>query len=341
MAVLKHSARPGMLALLEAAGVTKREITPSHLGFVLGPRINASGRLANASMAMELLSTQDVARARELAQSIEALNRERMQLQNDIWDLVKARVSERIERGMFQHAIVVGDPSWHEGVVGIVASRVVETFGKPAVVIGNGKGSVRSTRGIDVLQALRDSSAWLKGFGGHRFAAGLSLEMENLEAFSNAFDASVGALLQAGGGRSRETLWIDALAMPGDLDWATYAELGELGPWGPSYPEPVIAVESRALSFRAMKDRHLKINLEGGLEAVWFHTPEPPQILGKRWTESKQPLWWVGVPEVNQFMGRSTRVLRLKDVGTTMSPELLSSFQLSPSEYRPIEAARV
>src|SRR6185312_1032076 len=161
MEVLKRSTKPGVRALLDAAGLTSKDVSPSHLGFVLGPRINASGRMQSASLALELLSTTDPARAFELAHELERLNSERAELQNRIWDQVRARVEKGIAEGKFKSGIVVGDPEWHEGVVGIVASRVTETFRRPAAVIAVredfAKGSVRSFGGKDVLAALREA----------------------------------------------------------------------------------------------------------------------------------------------------------------------------------------
>ena len=155
--VLKASRKPGVRALLEAAGLGARDISPGHLGFVIGPRINASGRMHSASLALELLTTEDPVRAGELARELERLNEERAATQNAIWDQVRERVEQGIAQGHFKNGIVVADSSWHEGVVGIVASRVTETFRRPAAVIALredfGKGSVRSYGGKDVLSA--------------------------------------------------------------------------------------------------------------------------------------------------------------------------------------------
>ena len=141
---------------------------------------------------LSFLSTTDTARAFELAHELEQLNSERAELQNQIWDEVRDRVEKGIAAGKYKHGIAVADPGWHEGVVGIVASRVTETFRRPAAVISVredfAKGSVRSYGGKDVLAALRESAGHLLGFGGHKHAAGLSLKPENLDAFADAFD---------------------------------------------------------------------------------------------------------------------------------------------------------
>ena len=193
--VLKSTQKPGVKALMESAGLGSKELSPSHLGFVLGPRINASGRMQSASLALELLTTQDSLRAAELANELELLNRERAEIQNQIWDQIRVRVEKGIAEGKFKHGIVVGDSGWHEGVVGIVASRVTETFRKPAAVVALredfGKGSVRSFGGKDVLAGLRECAPTLIAFGGHRHAAGLSVKLEQFETFVEAFDRAM------------------------------------------------------------------------------------------------------------------------------------------------------
>jgi single-stranded-DNA-specific exonuclease len=325
MEVLRASKKPGVRALLEVAGVgAGTELSPGHLGFVIGPRINASGRMRSASLALELLTTLDPSRAHALAQELERLNRERAELQNRIWDQVRARVEAGLAEGRFRHGICVGDAEWHEGVVGIVASRVTETFRKPAAVIafrageGTGKGSVRSFAGRDVLAALRGCSELLLGFGGHRHAAGLSLAQERLEAFAAAFDDVLGKLDDEPGARP---LRIDGKLSIHDLDLKTLRELEGLGPFGPGNPEPVFAVQAAARDHRVLKGRHLKLTLDPGeratgvgrerIEAIWFHGAEREALL--RDGELGQLAEWAGVPELNRFRGRVTPTLRIRD----------------------------
>ncbi len=307
--VLKASQKPGVRALLQAAGVGQGELSPGHLGFVIGPRINASGRLSSASLALELLSTTDEERAAELAGQLEALNQERMEIQNRIWDEVKQRVETALAQGRFKNGIVVADAGWHEGVVGIVASRVTETFQRPAAVIALredfGKGSVRSYAGKDVLQALREASGTLLGFGGHRHAAGLSLDPGNLEAFSQAFDEALGK-----SETQENPLWIEAECRIEDLDFKTLQELECLGPFGPGNPEPVFSLQAGLHAPRVLKGRHLKFSLlsasQSSLDAIWFHAAsELDQIQGNS--------EWAGVPELNRFRGKVTPTFRVRD----------------------------
>ncbi len=363
MQVLKNSQKPGVKALLKAAGLVSRDFSSSFLGFVIAPRINASGRMASASLALELLTTHDSERAEELAASLENLNQERSRVQLAIWDELRVQVDQGIAKGLYAHAIVIASRDWHEGVLGIVASRVTEWYRRPAIVIslsqhtvgsggGNeageqapvvGKGSVRSYGGKDVLQALRECEGYLLGFGGHRFAAGLSLKGERLAEFQEAFNAACGALeyeAQAG------SLTIEGACQLQDLQVPTLLELERLGPFGPGNPEPVFAVQAAISQQRVLKGRHLKLSLtaeEQGLatterfvgqtlcqdqlphlqhgqtsaqptiqtiEAIWFNVAENAETM--RDLAASQLQEWAGVPELNRFRGQLTPSFRVR-----------------------------
>ena len=311
--VLKNTKKPGFRALLEAAGIGSRDVSPGHLGFTLGPRINASGRMGSASLALELLTTRDPAVAPALAQKLERMNAERAETQNRIWDEVRVRVEEGMGRGLFQNGVVVADPGWHEGVVGIVASRVTETFRRPAAVLairdGHGKGSVRSYGGKDVLSALRSCAGLLLGFGGHRHAAGLSIDPTQIDEFANSFDAALSGVGEEG---DSPPLLLEGNCTLEDLSVESIAELERLGPFGPGNPEPVFAFSAQVENQQVLKGRHLKYRLgekgTGALEAIWFHGAERELIpeVGQRWE-------WAGVPELNRFRGRVTPTIRVKD----------------------------
>lgn len=319
MEILKNTRKPGLKALLQEAGLGSKEVSPGHLGFVLGPRINASGRMGSASTALELLTTEDPARALELARQLEQVNRERADLQNRIWDEVRARVEAGIAAGKFKHGIVVADASWHEGVVGIVASRVTETFRRPAAVIALredfGKGSVRSFAGKDVLEALRASSEHLLGFGGHRHAAGLSVAHERVEAFAGAFDSALAELEEDATARP---LLIEGECSIAELDLRALEELERLGPFGPGNPEPVFKIRAGVRAHRVLKDRHLKLDLvsDEAIEAIWFHAAERRTMDELGHGESE----WAGVPELNRFRGRVTPTFRVRDWRRSPSP---------------------
>ena len=317
--VLRTSPKPGLKALMEVAGLGSRSLSPGHLGFVLGPRINASGRMQNASLAHRLLTTQEGAEGIRMAHELERLNSERAEVQNKIWDQVRKRVEEGIEQGFFKNAIAVADEGWHEGVVGIVASRVTEFFRRPAAVIslreGKGKGSVRSFAGKDVLGALRECENFLVGFGGHKFAAGLNFEASHMESFAKAFDEAIGKQKTEMG--DHPPLLIEGVCQIEDFDMKTMRELENLGPFGPGNPEPVFQLMAEVRTQRILKGRHLKLNLgpvgqKGpSIEAIWFHAAEREDWVEE--TTSGKKSKWAGVPELNRYHGRVTPTLRVKD----------------------------
>jgi single-stranded-DNA-specific exonuclease len=313
--VLKFTTKPGVKALLEVSGVGSRgDLSPSHLGFTLGPRINASGRMGSASLALELLTTLDSERAYTLAHELERVNQERAALQNEIWDQVKIRIDEGLAQGKFKHAIAVADASWHEGVVGIVASKVTEAYHKPAAILafrdGHGKGSVRSFAGKDVLEALRRSKEHLLSFGGHRHAAGLSLDPAQFEAFVQRFDAVFSDLPED---KDAKPLWLEGECGIEDLGISVMHELERLGPFGPGNPEPIFKVKAVSLNHRLLKGRHLKLSLSSRskrfMDAIWFNAGEKQSVIDSLKNEAD----WAVVPEINRFRGQAQPTLRVRD----------------------------
>lgn len=320
--VLKKTKKPGLRSLLQVSGVLSpgeshaKVISPSHLGFSLGPRINASGRLESASYALELLATSDEARGQELALKLESLNQERIQLQNSIWDEVKTQIEQEIEQGLHVHSVVVASERWHEGVIGIVASRVTERFHKPAVVLSiheaeRAKGSVRSFGGKNVLDGLRAAKEILLGFGGHHHAAGLSLAKDRISEFRKIFDEAMAMALEI---QTEAAIQYDIHLSPGELDPEAFFELEGLGPFGVGNPEPTFRAEMKVREVKILKSRHVKWilehpNLRLGMEAMWFYAPD--------WaiqnSVSGMLLDVLISPEINRFMGKTTPSLRVKD----------------------------
>lgn len=344
MEILKNTKKPGLRALMDVAGIFGKTVSPGNLGFVLGPRINASGRMQSASLALELLTTTDLSKAYEMAKTLEQLNTDRAEIQNQIWDDVRNKVEKGIAAGLYPNGIVIADEGWHEGVVGIVASRVTETFRRPAAIIAIkddpqgeitgekrriGKGSVRSYGGKDILAALRASKDLLLGFGGHRFAAGLTALEADLPALNVAFNE---ALAQITVDANLHALTIEGECRLEDLDVKTLEEFEKLAPFGPGNPEPVYALQAKVDTHRILKGRHLKLRLSSqpstdgpvgkvttarikNLDAIWFHAAEREDImivLGDQ-AQLAQSVRWAGIPELNRFDGRITPSFRLKD----------------------------
>ena len=261
---LARTQRPGLRALMEAARVDPAAIDEGAVGFRLGPRINAAGRLCRPVEALELLLTEDAEQARGLAERLEVLNRDRQGVEQRILREAIAHVEEWPEARRRRRAYVIADEGWHEGVIGIVASRLVERFHRPVVLLAGGdgawKGSGRSIPAFDLHGGLAACSHLLERWGGHRAAAGLSVAPDRLEAFIEAFAAHADAHLVD---RDLEPITVvDAVVSPRELTLDLAAELARLAPFGLGNPgvtlllagceisEPAAVGEGRHLRFR-------------------------------------------------------------------------------------------
>jgi single-stranded-DNA-specific exonuclease len=266
---LARTQKPGLRALMRAAGVDAAAVDAGACGFRLGPRINAAGRLGHPRAALELLLTDDPEEARRLAESLEELNRERQAVEARIFREAAAQVEEWPDAHRRRRAYVVAGESWHEGVIGIVASRLVERFNRPVVLIagteGDWKGSGRSIPSFDLHAGLGACAALLGRWGGHRAAAGLSIAPENVPAFAEAFAAHAAGLLVEEDLRPVTT--IDAIVPRGtQLTLDLCAELARLSPFGLGNPEVTLLApgcelgelatvgEGKHLRFRVRRD---------------------------------------------------------------------------------------
>lgn len=262
--------RPGIRALLEVANRDARQLAASDLGFALGPRLNAAGRLDDMSVGVALLLTEDLAQARMLASELDALNQTRKEIEQGMQAEALAlcnqleRSSDTLPLGLaFYH------PEWHQGVVGILASRLKERFHRPVIAFapaGDGtlKGSGRSVAGLhlrDVLERLDTLNPGLiLKFGGHAMAAGLSLEEAKFEQFSTLFSALVGEWLDADA--LQGVIWSDGELSAPDLTLPVAEMLRDAGPWGQAFPEPVFDGKFKLLQQRLVGERHLKVMVE-------------------------------------------------------------------------------
>jgi len=207
---------------------------------------------------------------------------------------------------------------WHEGVVGIIASRITETYHRPAVVISLGeeigKGSIRSFAGKNILEGLQMTKKYLTKFGGHPYAAGLSIHFSQVEAFTLAFNQAMEKLPQ--------DLHLSSLMLEGncaleDLTLQSLQELEKLGPFGPGNPEPIFSFQAMVKSHQVLKGRHLKLGLTSHnnsqvmTEAIWFYGMDCKELCLE--TLIHQHCQWAAVPELNRFRGRLNPVLRIKD----------------------------
>ena len=240
---LARTAKPGLRALMQSAGVDAASVDAGSVGFRLAPRLNAAGRLGHPRQALELLLTEDDAEARRLADSLEELNRERQAIEGRILREAVAQVEAWPPEQRARRGYAVAGADWHEGVIGIVASRLVERYHRPVVLIagaeGDWKGSGRSISAFDLHAALGACAGLLGRWGGHRAAAGLSIAEENVEAFAEAFAEQAAAVLEE---EDLESVTpIDAVVARGaELSLNVCAELGRLAPFGLGNPAPML-----------------------------------------------------------------------------------------------------
>lgn len=304
---IRAGLRLGMEALLEVAGVQTHRIGASTLGFQLGPRVNAAGRLGDAMKAVELLRSARPEHARDLATALDQENTSRRDLERrmtqEAFDEVDASRFHQEAR-----VLVVGREDWHPGVVGIVASRVVERYGKPTVIVGEGgRGSGRSIPAYHLYDGLHAVSGTLEGFGGHAHAAGVRVRSGGLEAFREALAEHAGTHLED---KDLHRVW----SHDGDLaieqvDEGLCQELARAAPFGRKNPEPLFRIPRvRPRGVRALSGGHFKANVhpEGVVEAIVFGA-------GERMGEFQGEISLLGTPEVNEWRGRKTLQLRLRD----------------------------
>jgi single-stranded-DNA-specific exonuclease len=284
LARLNRYPRLGLSELLNVAGVDG-DVDSFHIGFVIGPRLNAAGRLGDADRAMQLLLTEDLQVARALAKELDETNRERRNIEQAIQAEAQAQIDAAFDPAT-TFGIALGQKGWHQGTVGIVASRLCSRYFRPSVVIGFdengfGRGSCRSIPDLDILGVLEECSAHLLSFGGHTMAAGLSLDIGHLEAFAKQFNAVCAERLA--GRELRPVQKVDAWIQFGETDWRLLESLNELRPFGMGNPTPTWGARGVSLAgppLKVGKDaRHWKLSLaQGGSvhEAVAFNMGQYP-----------------------------------------------------------------
>jgi single-stranded-DNA-specific exonuclease len=267
---LRLMRRPGMKALVEAAKCEPTRMDEGDLAFRLAPRINAAGRLYRADAGVELFLTDDPARAAEIAHELSRANGERRATEREVANEAETALRDLPDALREAPALVVAGEGWHPGVIGIVASRMVERHNRPAIVIsldgeGGGRGSGRSIPGFDLLAALEACAEHLTSFGGHRAAAGLALEAESLDAFREAFAAHAAQVL--GPEDLMRTERIDAMVGGADLGLDLAEELDRLAPFGMGNPGVRLLVPGASVrDVRPMgrEGKHSRFNLHSG-----------------------------------------------------------------------------
>lgn len=320
--VMRARSRPGLAALFDVARLD-RPPEAWHLGFLVGPRINAGGRIGDAALGAKLLRTSDPAEARAIAEQLDQLNRERQAVEQVMLLDAEAQALAAVGLAEDQGSVLVtAEPTWHPGVVGLVAARLKERFQRPAFAIalgesGQGTGSGRSIPGVDLGRAVRaavDAGLLVKG-GGHAMAAGITVEAAKI----NDFKAFLEETLAESVTRSRAdlSLKIDAAMTPASATVGLLAEIESAGPFGQGNPEPVFAFPSvRLMDVFEVGQGHLKMRFQAGdgarLSAVAFRAATSP--LGQAMVRSKgENLHVCGHLAVDRWGGRESVELRLSD----------------------------
>lgn len=303
---LPATGKIGLRALMDIADVPE-EVTPYHIGFRIGPRLNAAGRLADARAALELLLTRDAGRATELAKLLNDHNAARQRIEEQIVEQALAQA----EQFSGDRVLVLAGADWHPGIIGIVASRVLQERHRPTVIIGaDGKGSCRSVAGFNIVAALTECAPLLERFGGHEMAAGLTVKAcppgraGNIGAMRKRLNELAGQL------PAREVA-IDAVVRLDELDYEFFRQLAKFEPCGPANPKPVLAATGLSVrgSVRLLKNKHLKFSVTDGettAEAIWWNAGNQSLPAGA--------IDVAFVPEINEYRGAESVQLNVRDV---------------------------
>ena len=308
--MLADSRWVGLRALVEAAGLTGRRLRAAHVGFILGPRLNAAGRIGDANDGLRLLLTENPQEAAALARELETINARRQEMDQLILDEAIELVDKTLHPA--DAAIVLGADTWHPGVIGIVASRLVERYGRPTFLVGwdgdTGRGSGRSIAGFDLHGALLRVGAHLEKYGGHMMAAGFTIRRDKFDAFRAAFLAVAGELLTPDdlAPAQRVDLELPLASVSEDLERL----MRHLEPCGAGNPAPVFGVRNaRAVGPRRVGTNHLRFTLDDGSGVL--------PAIGFRWADIV-PQDWLGQPldvafrlERDEWQGRVTLQARV------------------------------
>jgi single-stranded-DNA-specific exonuclease len=275
---LMNTDNVGLKALIDICDLKDKQISSYNIAFIIAPRINAAGRLADAGRCVELLITEDKALAYEIGRELDAENKERQRIEAEILEQAIAKVNA--EKDFETSSVIVLDEiNWHPGVIGIVASRIVEQFSKPSILIGLdneiGKGSGRSMSGFNLYEAMNKCSELFVSFGGHEMAAGLTIKTDNIKAFKEKINAVAKEMLQ--GKELLPELLVDYKLEPSDINLQVAKQLKDLEPFGMGNPNPNFVCRNMQILDKRLvgaNSKHLSLNLYDGnnnVKAIAFN----------------------------------------------------------------------
>lgn len=312
---LENTKNQGLKCLMRQSGMEGKRITAKMVGFIMAPRVNAAGRLGTASRAVELFLTCDAGKAEELAAELCEQNRLRQIAENDILNEAMERLKTEHDPHK-DHAIVMSGEGWHNGVIGIVSSRITDKFGVPSILIStdgeSGKGSGRSVSGFNLLEALEKNADLLQKYGGHSLAVGLSIEAKNIGLFRERISACAAGEAEAG--EIAPKVFVDCEARAESLSAVNVRGLSEMEPFGTGNPQPLLLMRDAAIDemIPISSDRHLKMTIEKdscrftafvfgmGMENCPFVSGDRVDI--------------VFSPEINVYFGRESVQLVIRDI---------------------------
>lgn len=314
----------GIQTLASIAGIDLATCATSQIVFSIGPRINAAGRLGDAQRAVALLMAKDVQEASEIAQELEQANQKRREMDRSTMSEAAVKAEHQLG-GNFQHGIVVHDENWHPGVIGIVASRLVERFYRPAIILttvnGVVKGSARSINGINIYNALKQCEDLLTTFGGHDFAAGMALEEKSVAAFRERFNGAVGEMVTPE--LLIPAIEVDSLLCLDDISKRFWAVLKQFEPFGPANLQPVFQATDLVVANTPRcigKDKtHLKFSVRQrkesrqAIDVIGFNMHHHFDTLVQSQAEA-MPFELLFSIEENTWRGNTTLQLKARDL---------------------------
>ena len=317
--MLSHSARPGLVALMRQAGCDSNHISASSVGYMLAPRINAAGRMGRIELATELFLTEDPARGEELARALCDLNRERQIVESEIYQ----QAVEMLPEGEIPEAIVLADENWHQGVVGIVASRIAEEYCCPTFLIcldgEHGKASSRSYGSFNLFAALSSMSDLLESYGGHELAAGFTISRSRIPDFRREVCRLAEQFYSDD--RPRTVLDADCAIGPEMLTLSSIQSLNVLEPCGNGCPKPVLVMENLQIERLSLVGggRHMRLRLRQGrhgFNAIYFSaTPQSASVAQGELVDV------AFTPQINEFRGERTVQMNVLDIRPSCKAE--------------------
>jgi single-stranded-DNA-specific exonuclease len=310
--MMKDSAWPGIVAMMNGSGINPFELTSGDVAYRLAPRLNAPGRMGEPLLGLDILMERDLARANSLFEKINAMNDRRQSTEGQILDLIEKKYMPNIDIST-KRTIVIWNKGWHKGVLGIVASRILDRFHRPSLILtiqdNLAVGSGRSIDGFNLHKALSRLEHLLERFGGHYHAAGLTLHPDNIERFERELEEI--ALLEIHDDDLLPFIEVDAEVSLEDMKHETVKRINDLSPFGKGNPEPVFCTRQlRVISSRIVGERHLKLRISDEkktMDAIGFNLAEIHPLEDKN-------IDIAFTPEINKWQGFERVQLRIVDL---------------------------